>query len=132
MLHSFYEYDSLFEEYSEESDFPRLLGCSRDLYLPVNTVSRILVSSTDVIHSFAVPSLGLKVDALPGRVNQIFVNPSRVGSFYGQCSEICGSNHSFIPISLKVCGLLEYDKIRKYYLLDLMRDSFGDSLKLFL
>ena len=96
--------------------------------MPVNTTSRLLITSTDVIHAFALPSLGLKVDALPGRINQLFSNPSRVGGFYGQCSEICGSNHSFMPISIKICGLSDFDAVRKSYLLDIVSDSLGEGL----
>lgn len=119
------EYDSLLEDFSLDSDYPRLLGCSRDLWFPVNTTSRLLVSSTDVIHSFAVPALGLKVDAMPGRINQLYVNPSRVGVFYGQCSEICGSNHSFIPIRVKVGCVRDYDNHTKSFLLELVEDSYS-------
>lgn len=115
----------MLEEHTVDSDFPRLLGCSSDFFVPVNTTSRLLITSTDVIHSFALPSLGLKVDALPGRINQLFMNPSRVGSFFGQCSEICGSNHSFMPIRIKVCALSDYDRVRKSYLLDVVSDSLG-------
>lgn len=122
---STYEFDSMLEEHTVDSDFPRLLGCSSDFFVPVNTTSRLLITSTDVIHSFALPSLGLKVDALPGRINQLFMNPSRVGSFFGQCSEICGSNHSFMPIRIKVCALSDYDRVRKSYLLDVVSDSLG-------
>nr|UBQ34133.1 cytochrome c oxidase subunit II [Lepidoglyphus destructor] len=122
-VHSLYEYDSFMEPCSLSSDFPRLLGSSSDLFLPVNTTLRFMISSTDVIHSFAVPSLGLKVDALPGRINQLFANPTRLGAFYGQCSEICGSNHSFMPISVKVCNLEEFDKVSTEYLLDLLEFS---------
>ena len=68
------------------------------IYLPVNILIRSLVSSADVIHSWTIPSLGIKVDALPGRLNQIFLFSKQIGLFSGQCSEICGSNHSFIPI----------------------------------
>lgn len=117
---SSYEYDSLLEE--DSKIFPRLLGCSSDLILPINMVSRLLISSSDVIHSFAVPSLGLKVDALPGRINQLFICPSRLGVFYGQCSEICGSNHSFMPIRLKVSSLRVYDNVSKLYLLRSMEE----------
>lgn len=88
---------------------PRTLQTTLRLFIPVNSVSRFLVTSSDVIHSFSVPTLGLKVDALPGRINQIFANPSRIGLFYGQCSEICGSNHSFMPINLSVLGSKDYD-----------------------
>lgn len=122
---STFEYDSILEEHSLDSEFPRLLGCSSDLYMPVNTTSRLLITSTDVIHSFALPSLGLKVDALPGRINQLFSNPSRVGGYFGQCSEICGSNHSFMPIRVKICNLSDFDVIRKSYLLDVVGDSMG-------
>lgn len=114
-----YEYDSILEEGAK----PRLLGCSRDLFVPAGRVSRLLVSSTDVIHSFAVPSLGLKVDAFPGRINQLFVNPSRLGIFYGQCSEICGSNHSFIPIIMKRVPLKSFEDVRKRYLIELIEEK---------
>lgn len=122
---SFYEYDSLLEGYSFSLDFPRLLGCSSDLLLPLDSSCRFLISSTDVIHSFALPSLGIKVDALPGRINQLFVNPSRLGWFYGQCSEICGSNHSFMPISVKVLGLSDYDFSMKSHLLTFLSDTLS-------
>lgn len=127
---SFYEFDSILEEYRENLNFPRLLGCSSDFFIPVGCTSRLLVTSTDVIHSFALPSLGLKVDALPGRVNQLFSNPSRVGSFFGQCSEICGSNHSFMPIRLKVCSVNDFDSVSKSYLLDLLNDTLGADFSL--
>jgi len=58
---------------------------------------RALVSSADVVHSWAVPALGLKADAVPGRLNQVFLSSKRLGIFFGQCSEICGANHSFMP-----------------------------------
>lgn len=106
-LFSFCEYDSSIDL---ESNFPRLLGCRERLCVPLGFVSRLLISSTDVIHSFAVPSLGLKVDAVPGRINQLFLFPLRRGVFFGQCSEICGSNHSFIPIVLKSCSLSQYEE----------------------
>lgn len=125
---SFFEFDSMIEE--DSSLIPRLLTCSSDFYLPVNSTSRLLITSTDVIHAFALPTLGLKVDALPGRINQLFTNPSRVGLYFGQCSEICGSNHSFIPISLKVCSLKDYDEVSKSYLLDILGENFSSSYRL--
>lgn len=100
---------------------PRLLGCSSDFFIPVRTTSRLLISSTDVIHSFSMPAMGLKVDAVPGRINQLFVNPSIVGLFFGQCSEICGSNHSFMPISLKVCSLADFDSLTEEFSLELFQ-----------
>lgn len=75
-----------------------------DYPVPVwlHNYSRFLASSRDVLHRFAVPALGLKVDSIPGRLNQQFLFPTQVGVFYGQCSEICGANHSFMPISIEV------------------------------
>ena len=118
-----YEFDSIIEVFEEDFIFPRLLGCSSDFVVPVNLTSRLLLTSTDVIHSFSLPVLGLKVDALPGRLNQLFTTPSRVGVFYGQCSEICGSNHSFMPIRIKVVDLVDYDNTCKVNFLDLLGEG---------
>nr|QFG40101.1 cytochrome c oxidase subunit 2 [Alpheus bellulus] len=81
----------------EDSSF-RVLDVDNRTVLPMNTQIRVLVSANDVIHSWTVPALGVKVDAVPGRLNQTSFNINRPGLFYGQCSEICGSNHSFMPI----------------------------------
>lgn len=70
--------------------------------MPVNSLTLALVTSADVLHSWTVPSLGVKADATPGRLNSLNFSPSSVGIFYGQCSELCGSNHSFIPIVVEV------------------------------
>jgi len=71
------------------------------LVLPTNVTTRFLVSSSDVLHAFAVPELGFKVDAVPGRLNQILLFISRPGIYYGQCSELCGANHAFMPIVIQ-------------------------------
>ncbi len=86
------------ENFIENSNLIRLLKTRELLYLPINLLIRSLITSGDVIHSWAIPSLGVKVDALPGRLNQIFLFSKRTGLFTGQCSEICGTNHSFMPI----------------------------------
>jgi heme/copper-type cytochrome/quinol oxidase subunit 2 len=88
--------------YEEDLEFGafRLLEAEPALVLPTNTNIRILITSDDVIHSWAVPSFGIKMDAVPGRLNQVFLNISRPGVFYGQCSEICGVNHGFMPITI--------------------------------
>ena len=78
----------------------RLLETNKRVVLPVNTHLRLLVSSADVLHSWAVPSFGLKIDACPGRLNQVNLFIKRVGVFFGQCSEICGVNHGFMPIAI--------------------------------
>lgn len=78
----------------------RLLAVDNNLYIPVEASVRILTTSTDVIHSWAVPALGIKLDACPGRLNQTSVFVKRPGTFFGQCSEICGVNHGFMPIAV--------------------------------
>nr|UYE98415.1 cytochrome c oxidase subunit 2 [Dolichovespula flora] len=79
----------------------RLLDVDNRLIIPYNTRIRILTSSVDVIHSWTVPALGIKIDATPGRMNQTFIYMIRPGIFFGQCSEICGLNHSFMPIMIE-------------------------------
>ena len=79
----------------------RLLEVDNRAILPIQTEIRLLVTAADVIHSWTVPALGIKVDAIPGRLNQVGFTITRPGVFYGQCSEICGANHSFIPIVIE-------------------------------
>nr|YP_010175356.1 cytochrome c oxidase subunit II [Cincticostella fusca]QSL98506.1 cytochrome c oxidase subunit II [Cincticostella fusca] len=79
----------------------RLLEVDARVVLPMKTQIRILISAADVLHSWALPSLGVKVDAMPGRLNQTSFLMNRPGLFYGQCSEICGANHSFMPIVIE-------------------------------
>lgn len=96
------EFDSYMknEDELEEGEL-RLLATTEPLVLPVRTPIRFLVTAADVIHSFAVPSLGIKVDAIPGRQNQTVVYLKHPGVYRGQCSEICGVNHGFMPIEIK-------------------------------
>nr|YP_009073532.1 cytochrome c oxidase subunit 2 [Scytosiphon lomentaria]AIQ78535.1 cytochrome c oxidase subunit 2 [Scytosiphon lomentaria] len=86
----------------------RLLEVDNRLFVPTNTHIRLLVTSADVLHSWAVPSLGIKVDACPGRLNQVFLFVKREGVFYGQCSELCGVNHGFMPIVVQAVSQDEY------------------------
>ena len=76
----------------------QLLETDRKILLPTSAHIKISVTSVDVLHSWAVPSFGIKIDACPGRLNRVFLNLKRLGLFFGQCSEICGSNHGFMPI----------------------------------
>jgi len=109
-----YEYTSInsteTENFIERSRIIRLLKTREIINIPVNTITRLLVTSADVIHSWTIPSIGLKVDAMPGRLNQIFISSKRIGLFTGQCSEICGTNHSFMPILLQVTSQKEFIK----------------------
>jgi cytochrome c oxidase subunit 2 len=88
----------------------RLLEVDHRLVLPINTHIRLLVTSADVLHSWAVPSFGIKVDACPGRLSQASLFIKRIGVYYGQCSEICGVNHGFMPIVVKAITVNNYTK----------------------
>nr|WDD58650.1 cytochrome c oxidase subunit 2 [Anopheles funestus] len=96
------EFDSYMVPTNElETNGFRLLDVDNRIVLPMNNQIRILVTATDVLHSWTVPSLGVKVDATPGRLNQLNFLINRPGLFFGQCSEICGANHSFMPIVIE-------------------------------
>nr|YP_009114043.1 cytochrome c oxidase subunit 2 [Ahnfeltia plicata]AHB62106.1 cytochrome c oxidase subunit 2 [Ahnfeltia plicata] len=86
----------------------RLLEVDNHMVVPVNTHIRVIVSAADVLHSWAVPSLGVKCDAIPGRLNQTSLFIKREGLYYGQCSEICGINHGFMPIVVEAVSLPNY------------------------
>jgi cytochrome c oxidase subunit 2 len=81
---------------------PRLLAVDNEMVVPVNKVVRVQVTGADVIHAFAVPSFGVKIDAVPGRLNETWFKADREGVFYGQCSELCGRDHAFMPIAVRV------------------------------
>ena len=82
--------------------YPRLLAVDNELVVPVNTTTRVLITATDVIHSFAVPSFGIKMDAVPGRTNETWFKAEKEGLYYGQCSQLCGKDHAFMPIAVRV------------------------------
>nr|YP_009059081.1 cytochrome c oxidase subunit II [Heteromycteris japonicus]AFC77834.1 cytochrome oxidase subunit 2 [Heteromycteris japonicus] len=87
----------------------RLLEADHRMIVPLESPVRVLVSAEDVLHSWAVPALGVKVDAVPGRLNQATLMTNRPGVFYGQCSEICGANHSFMPIVIESVPLEHFE-----------------------
>nr|AUJ21364.1 cytochrome c oxidase subunit II [Tetragnatha moua] len=108
-----YEYSDLgyssFDSYMmKEGAVYRLLSVDNCLVVPLKSDIRMIVSSADVIHSWTIPSLGVKVDAIPGRLNQLSYMFNRVGIFTGQCSEICGANHSFMPIMINVIPRFDF------------------------
>jgi len=88
----------------------RLLDTDNRLIIPFNIYTRLLITSIDVIHAWALPSIGLKIDAVPGRINQINTISNQPGLYFGQCSEICGTNHRFIPITLEVTSIINFIK----------------------
>ncbi len=92
---------------------PRLLGVDHAIVVPVNKVVRVQTVGSDVIHSFAVPAFGIKIDAIPGRLNETWFKAQKVGIYYGQCSELCGKDHSFMPIAVKVVSDKDYADWKK-------------------
>nr|AAF98034.1 cytochrome c oxidase II [Apodemia mormo] len=101
------EFDSYMIQSNELNNF-RLLDVDNRIILPMKNQIRILITATDVIHSWTIPSLGIKVDANPGRLNQASFFLNRPGIFYGQCSEICGANHSFMPIVIESISIKNF------------------------
>src|ERR1700704_6306315 len=93
-----FEFDSLLAQDKK----PRLLGVDNEMVVPVNKVVRIQTTGADVIHSFAVPAFGIKIDSVPGRLNETWFKATKEGMFYGQCSELCGKDHAFMPIAVRV------------------------------
>src|SRR5690554_2595302 len=93
----------------DKAAYPRLLAVDNEVVLPVNTTVRLLVTAGDVIHSFAMPSFGVKVDAVPGRINESWFRAEREGLYYGQCSELCGKDHAYMPIAIRVVSQEQYD-----------------------
>lgn len=93
-----FEFNSLMAENKQ----PRLLGVDNEMVVPVNKVIRIETTGADVIHSFAVPAFGIKIDAIPGRLNETWFKATKTGMYYGQCSQLCGKDHAFMPIAVRV------------------------------
>lgn len=93
----------------QKPDQPRLLAVDNELVVPVDTTVRVLVTGADVLHAFAVPSFGIKVDAVPGRNNETWFYARETGIYYGQCSELCGKDHAFMPIAVRVVEQEQYD-----------------------
>jgi cytochrome c oxidase subunit 2 len=89
-------------------DQPRLLAVDNEIVVPVNKVVRVQTTGADVIHAFAVPSFGIKIDAVPGRLNETWFKAEREGIYYGQCSELCGRDHAFMPIAVRVMNEKDY------------------------
>ena len=87
---------------------PRLLATDNDVVVPVNRNVRIIITASDVIHNWAIPAFGMKMDAIPGRLNEAWFRATRTGTFYGQCSELCGVRHAFMPIAVRVVTEEEY------------------------
>ena len=87
---------------------PRLLTVDNEVVVPVNKVIKIMITANDVLHAWALPSFGVKRDAVPGRINETWFKAEKVGTYYGQCSELCGIQHAFMPIAVRVVSEEEY------------------------
>ena len=111
-----YEYPDeniIFESYMvDEKDLkenqPRLLTVDNEIFVPVNKVVKVMITANDVLHAWALPSFGVKRDAVPGRINETWFKADRTGTYYGQCSELCGIKHAFMPITVNVVTEEEY------------------------
>ncbi len=111
-----YEYPDeniIFDSYMiDEKDLkenqPRLLTVDNEVYVPVNKVIKVMITANDVLHAWALPSFGVKRDAVPGRINETWFKADRTGTYYGQCSELCGIKHAFMPITVNVVTDEEY------------------------
>ena len=99
-----FEFDSLLAQDKQ----PRLLGVDNEMVVPINKVVRIQTTGADVIHSFAMPAFGIKIDSIPGRLNETWFKATKLGMFYGQCSELCGKDHAFMPIAVRVVNDQEF------------------------
>ena len=104
-----FEFDSIMlQDKDRKADQPRLLAVDNEMVVPVNKVIRVQVIGADVIHAFAVPSFGIKIDAVPGRLNETWFKATREGMYYGQCSELCGKDHAYMPIAVRVVNEKDY------------------------
>jgi cytochrome c oxidase subunit II len=97
------------EDEAKKRDVPYRLAATEPLVVPVNKTVRVLVTGADVIHSLALPAFGLKMDAVPGRINETWFKAEKTGTYYGQCSELCGVDHAFMPIEIKVVTQPEFE-----------------------
>ena len=97
------------ERATKGTDEPRLLAVDNEMVVPVDKVVRLQITSADVIHSYAMPAMGVKMDAVPGRLNETWFKAEREGIYYGQCSELCGKDHAFMPLAVRVVSQAQYD-----------------------
>ncbi len=110
-------FDSLMLQESDRStygkenvaEYPRLLAVDNDIVVPVDTMVRLTVTAADVIHAFAMPAFGIKIDAIPGRLNETWFKAEKEGLYYGQCSELCGKDHAYMPIGIRVVSNEQYN-----------------------
>ena len=132
-----YEYPDeniVFDSYMiDEKDLkegqPRLLAVDNEVYVPVNKVVKVMITANDVLHAWALPSFGVKRDAVPGRINETWFKADRTGTFYGQCSELCGIKHAFMPITVNVVTEEEYNQWLEKAKVDFAKEEIKNNIK---
>ena len=132
-----YEYPDeniVFDSYMiDEKDLkegqPRLLAVDNEVYVPVNKVVKVMITANDVLHAWALPSFGVKRDAVPGRINETWFKADRTGTFYGQCSELCGIKHAFMPITVNVVTEEEYNQWLEKAKVEFAKEEIKNNIK---
>ena len=132
-----YEYPDekiVFDSYMiEEKDLkegqPRLLTVDNEVVVPVDKVVKVMITANDVLHAWALPSFGVKRDAVPGRINETWFKADRTGTFYGQCSELCGIKHAFMPITVKVVSQEDYNKWLEKAKVEFAKEEISKNIK---
>ena len=133
-----YEYTDeniIFDSYIvEEKDLkenqPRLLTVDNEVYVPVDKVVKVMITANDVLHAWALPSFGVKRDAVPGRINETWFKADRTGTFYGQCSELCGIKHAFMPITVNVVTEEDYKKWLEKAKVEFAKEDIKNNIKI--
>ena len=132
-----YEYPDeniIFDSYMvDEKDLkenqPRLLTVDNEIYVPVNKVIKVMITANDVLHAWALPSFGVKRDAIPGRINETWFKADRTGTYYGQCSELCGIKHAFMPITVNVVTEEEYNQWLDKAKVEFAKEELNNNIK---
>ncbi len=109
---------------------PRLLTVDNEVFVPVNKVVKVMITANDVLHAWALPSFGVKRDAVPGRINETWFKAERTGTFYGQCSELCGIKHAFMPITVNVVTEEEYKEWLEKAKIEFAKEDLQNNIKI--
>ena len=120
----------MIDEKDLKENQPRLLSVDNEVFVPVNKVIKVMITANDVLHAWALPSFGVKRDAVPGRINETWFKADRTGVFYGQCSELCGIKHAFMPITVNVVSQDEYEEWLEEAKVKFAKENLNSSKKL--
>ena len=119
----------MIEEKDLRSDQPRLLSVDNEVVVPVNKVVKVLITANDVLHAWALPAFGVKRDAVPGRINETWFKAEKEGTYYGQCSELCGIKHAFMPITVNVVTEKEYNQWLEKAKVEFAKEEINNNIK---